>query len=161
MVTNANGRQVVWTSLFIALLLQIMPLPDLVVDFRPDWLLLVLCYWAMALPHRYGILTAWLMGVMLDILLGSSLGVRGLALAVVTYIIAIHFQRLRNFSTFQQGLVIALFSVFYHLMIFVLEQLMGGAKFTITALYPAVINAPLWIWVFWVLRDLRRHFKVR
>ena len=67
----ANGRLVVWLTLFIGMMFQIMLLPKIVEAWRPDWLLMVMMYWAMALPHRYSILTAWLLGVMLDVLLGA------------------------------------------------------------------------------------------
>ncbi|MGL4612638.1 MAG: rod shape-determining protein MreD, partial [Shewanella sp.] len=46
----ANGRLIVWLTLFIGLLSQIMPLPVVVEAWRPDWLLMILIYWSIALP---------------------------------------------------------------------------------------------------------------
>ena len=55
---NANGRLAVWLTLLLGMLLQIMPVPEMFSAWRPDWLVLVMIYWAVALPHRYNILTA-------------------------------------------------------------------------------------------------------
>ncbi|BFL82132.1 hypothetical protein LFREDSHE_05820 [Shewanella baltica] len=93
----ANGRFIVWVTLFIGVISQIMPLPSVVDAWRPDWLLMIVLYWSIALPHRYNILTAWVLGLVLDILLGATLGVRSLAMSLVIYVAILHCQRLRNF----------------------------------------------------------------
>ncbi len=56
-----NGVMILLT-LLIAVMASIMPLPLSVDAFRPDWVLIVLIYWCMALPGRVNIITAWIMG---------------------------------------------------------------------------------------------------
>ncbi|MCW8832795.1 MAG: rod shape-determining protein MreD, partial [Colwellia sp.] len=99
-----NGIIVIFT-LLIAVMASIMPLPLSVDVFRPDWVLIVLIYWTMALPGRVNIITAWVMGLLLDVLLGSVLGVHAAAMAVAIYIVAENFQKIRNFSISQQALI--------------------------------------------------------
>ncbi len=67
---------------------------------------MVLIYWALALPHRTNVGTAWVAGLLLDVLLGSTLGVRAMAMAITTYLAAFQFQKIRNFSLWQQALII-------------------------------------------------------
>ncbi|EDQ00744.1 rod shape-determining protein MreD [Shewanella benthica] len=157
----ANGRWVVWLSLLGAMLLQIMPLPDIVEAWRPDWLLLVIIYWAMALPHRYNILSAFALGVMLDILLGAHLGIRALSMSLVVYVVVLHFQRLRNFPIWQQALMISSLVCLHHLVVFWVQFVLSTVTFDESLFLPAISSLIIWPWVFWMLRRLRRLYKVR
>lgn len=157
----ANGRVIVWITLLLGLLFQIMPVPSMLDAWRPDWLLLVMFYWAMALPHRYNILTAWLFGVMLDILLGATFGIRALAMSIVVYIVVLHFQRFRNFPVWQQSLMVASLICLYHLIIFWVQFILGTPVFSIELFLPAMSSLLIWPWAFWLLRRVRRHYKVR
>jgi len=148
-------------SVFIALVLSIMPLPLGIKAFRPDWLALVVMYWTIALPHRVNIVTAWALGFFLDILLGTILGVHAFALALIVFITASNFQKLRNFSVWQQAALIAVFLTLYHLVIFWLNRLLIGVNFSGEFVYPAITSALFWLWLFPVMRAYRRKFKVR
>ncbi|MBP8080274.1 MAG: rod shape-determining protein MreD, partial [Aeromonas sp.] len=108
MLQPASGRIWIWISILLALCLSILPLPFQFEPFRPDWLAMVLIYWALALPHRANVGTAWVAGLLLDVLLGSTLGVRAMAMAITTYLAAFQFQKIRNFSLWQQALIIGL-----------------------------------------------------
>lgn len=152
---------IIWISILIALFLQIMPLPQLVADWRPDWVMLVLAYWTLALPHRAGILTAFAVGLLLDVLLGATLGVRSLALSVVIYLVVLQYQKLRHFSWLQQMGVIAMLSLLSHLLVFWAEYLHSGVQLSWEYLKPVAITPLLWPWVFWLLRRTRRHYKVK
>ena len=100
---------VILLTFFIAYLLAIVPFPEWAMSYRPEWVPLVLIYWVMALPYRFGIGSAWVVGLVLDILEGSILGLNALALVALAYITLSLHMRLRMFSTFQQsGLIIAL-----------------------------------------------------
>ena len=54
---------VVYLSLLVALVLMILPLPDAVQLYRPNWVALALIYWSMALPKRVGLWFAFFTGV--------------------------------------------------------------------------------------------------
>ena len=157
----ANGRFIVWVTLFIGVISQIMPLPSVVDAWRPAWLLMIVLYWSIALPHRYNILTAWVLGLVLDILLGATLGVRSLAMSLVIYVAILHCQRLRNFPKWQQSLVIMLLICMYHLVIYWVEFVMQEAVFDTDLFLPAISGLVIWPWIFWILRRVRRHYKVR
>jgi rod shape-determining protein MreD len=147
-------------SLMCALVLQIMPLPAFVDLYRPEWVLLVLCYWTLALPHRVNIGVAFINGLILDILLGSSLGVHSFAMCVSIYVLAANYQRLRNYSLWQQAIVIGIISAFYNLVVFWLQHLLTDVYFLITYMWPVVSSMIIWPWLFWLLRKLRRQLRI-
>ena len=69
-------------SIFFALVMALMPLPISAEPFRPDWVLLVLMYWSLAVPHRVNIGWAWITGLIIDLAMGSPLGVNSLTYSV-------------------------------------------------------------------------------
>ncbi|SET63618.1 rod shape-determining protein MreD [Thalassotalea agarivorans] len=155
-----NGFIVVLT-LFIALLAAIMPMPLGIDSFRPDWVLVVLLYWAMAIPVRVSVGTAWVMGLLLDILLGSLLGVHAIALMVPVFIAAVNCQKIRNFSVWQQALVVGVLSALQHLLVFWLQFVFLDVVFLPAYLYPVVTTVIIWPWAFLLLRNIRRKFQIK
>lgn len=154
-----NRLIIIFTTL-IALVASIMPLPLGFDAFRPDWVLVVLVYWCLALPTRVNVITAGFVGFLLDVLLGSILGVYTLALAIAVYIIAGNFQKIRNFSVWQQALIVGVLSALYHLIIFWMQRFLNDAVFLPSYLYPVITTVILWPWAFLLLRKIRRHFRI-
>lgn len=148
-------------SILVALILSIMPLPIALRPFWPDWAVLVVIYWAMALPHRVSIGTAWVVGFLLDILLGTVLGVNALGLAIVTFVVSSNFQKLRNFSVWQQAFLIGVFIALFHLIVFWVNRFILNLQFSSEYMMPSLTSAALWLWLFPLLRSYRRRFKLR
>ena len=65
---------------------MIMPLPSAAEVFRPPWLALLIIYWAMWLPRTWSVGTAWLIGIVVDVSLGTLLGQHALALTVIAFV---------------------------------------------------------------------------
>ena len=156
----AHNGVIILFTLLIAVMASIMPLPLNVDAFRPDWVLIVLIYWCMALPGRVNIITAWVMGFLLDVLLDSVLGVHAAAMAIAVFIVAESYQKIRNFSIWQQALIAGVLAALYHLVVFWLQRLLIDATFLTSYLYPVITTVVLWPWVFYLLRKVRRHFSI-
>lgn len=157
---NNNGF-IILLTLLIAIMATITPMPIGVDAFRPDWVLVVLVYWCLALPNKVNIFTAWVMGFLLDVLLGSVLGVHACAMAVCIYIVVVNFQKIRNFSVWQQALIIGVLSAQYNLIVFWLQRFLSDVVFLSSYLYPVITSIVLWPWVFLLLRRVRRNFKIK
>jgi rod shape-determining protein MreD len=157
----AHNGVIILLTLLIAVMASIMPLPLSVDAFRPDWVLIVLIYWCMALPGRVNIITAWVMGFLLDVLLGSVLGIHAAAMAITVFIVAENFQKIRNFSIWQQALITGVLAALYHLVVFWLQRFLIDASFLTSYLYPVITTIVLWPWVFYLLRKVRRHFSIK
>jgi rod shape-determining protein MreD len=151
----------IYLSLFVALILTVMPMPQLVKLARPDWVLLVLMYWTMALPQRISVGTAFFSGFIVDVLVGTVLGVNALAFSVVIFIVAQHHLKIRNFSMVQQSLLVGLLLALYQLLLFWLSHFLTGVYFMPQYLWPVVTGMLVWPWLFWLLRRYRRQLKIQ
>ncbi len=151
---------VIALSIIAALILQIMPMPAWADLYRPTWVLLVISYWALALPNRVNVGVAFLNGIVLDILLGTSLGVHAFAMSLCIYVLAANYQRLRNYSVLQQVVVIGILSALYHLVVFWFQHLLTDVLFLFEYLWPVLTSMLLWPWLFLLLRKVRRQFRV-
>ncbi len=158
---RSHSLWVILLSFFIAYLLAIVPFPEWAMNYRPEWVPMVLIYWVMALPYRVGIGSAWFAGLILDILEGSALGLNALAMVIIAYVTLSLHLRLRMFSNLQQaGLVLALIGLnlllCHWLEIVTGQQVSSNMMFLMAALTSAVI----WPSLFQLLRQVRRSFDV-
>lgn len=101
--------------------LELMPWPVTFQSFKPSWLVLVLLYWILAIPNKISIGTAFILGIIWDLILGSILGVHALVLSVFAYLIAINHLVLRNLSLWFQGILTILFVIAIRFSIFLIE----------------------------------------
>ena len=163
MQNRAHSIWVILLSFFIAYLLAIVPFPEWAMNYRPEWVPMVLIYWAMALPYRVGIGSAWAAGLVLDVLEGSTLGVNALALVVVAYVALSLHLRMRMFSTLQQsGLVLALVGL--NLMLCNWLQIVTGQSVSSNLMFldgGGNQRGYLALSLFQLLRQIRRSFDVR
>ncbi|MCG6967321.1 MAG: rod shape-determining protein MreD [Chromatiaceae bacterium] len=157
---SGDGRLIIVATLCVAMLLTILPMPEWARPFRPQWVALVLLYWAIALPHRVGVGTGFIAGIVLDVLTGTLLGQHSLGLTVVIFIAIQLHQRIRVFPFWQQSLGILILLIIDHLLgLWVTGATRGVAPPLIYWAMP-LIGALLWPWIFVTLRKTRRHFKV-
>ncbi|WP_166422619.1 rod shape-determining protein MreD [Paraglaciecola sp. 20A4] len=147
-------------SIIVALVLQIMPMPSIVEQYRPDWAFLVLGYWALAMPERVNVGVAFIVGLVLDLLLGTSIGVHSFAMSLSIFVLAANYQRLRNYSVWQQAIVIGILCALYNLVVFWLIHLLTDIYFMLTYMWPVVTSMVIWPWIFWLLRRVRRQFRL-
>ena len=143
-----------------AFMLAIMPLPDWAVEFRPDWVTLVLIYWAMATPTRVGVTMAWFAGLLLDVSYGTLMGQHAVGMVLVIYIIHMQHQRLRVASLIQQAIVIFILLLIKQLLSLWVDGMLGRAPDSWLYFMPTITSTLLWPWTYLILRDLRRKFGV-
>lgn len=156
---SANGW-VIWVSLVFALLLSVAPMPDFMAIGRPLWLALFLSYWALAVPHRVGMVSAWVFGLLADVLNGSLLGLYALVLTLIMFLVLSLQRRLRMFPMWQQSLVLLVVFGLAQLVHLWLNALTGNRQPTLEFVFPALVSALLWPWVFAILRGLQQRFGV-
>jgi rod shape-determining protein MreD len=103
-MSRARNGWVLPVSLLLALLLGLVPLPDMLQPLRPYWLALVLAYWLLEAPERVGLGAAFTLGLLADLAFGGLLGEQALRLVVLAFILDRFRARLRFFPISQQAL---------------------------------------------------------
>jgi rod shape-determining protein MreD len=148
-MTSARDRHwfVPTASLVAALMLAVAPLPETVVPFRPDWVAVVLLYWSLIEPRRYGLLTAFWLGLVLDTLSGSLLGQHSLALLVIVFLSQRFHLRIRAFPASQVALLVIGLLGLYELILFWIDGVDGRTVPLIERWGPVVTGGLLWLLV--------------
>ncbi len=159
LIRHQGGFTVALTVL-VALMLSIVPLPIWLEVYRPDWPVLVLIYWGLALPQRIGVGYGWITGLLLDVLKGGLLGQHALALSVVMFLTLNLHQRIRVYPLWQQAFSVLMLNALYQLLILWFDGITGQNPKGWDYWMPSLTGTLLWPWVFLLLRDLRRRFKV-
>jgi rod shape-determining protein MreD len=145
---------IILLSLFVSLIT--LPLGY----YSPEWILLVLIYWAIAIPSINKLFLAFLLGFLTDIVLGQVLGISSLFYVILIYIVLRLYNSLRYMTIAQQSFVI-------FFLIIVKQHLLVWAYIIIgkTIEYQAILigsfmNAFLWPLIFFALRYVRRKFNI-
>ena len=157
---SANRLPVIVT-IIVALMLMVLPLPDTIRPFRPDWLTLTLVYWAMMMPRTWSVGSAWIAGLLLDVALGTTLGQHALALMFVVFV-TVKFHLLMRVFPMQQltATVFALLALYQ----FILFWINGVAGINVEPRYywgPVIMGTILWPIVTFLLSGVRLRAHIR
>lgn len=152
---------VIYISLVIGLLLMILPLPDWVQVYRPNWVALILIYWSMALPRRVGLWFAFFTGLVLDSSQGTLLGQHTLALIIVIYLNLNLYQQVRMLTLVQQAVYVFSLLLINQIVIAWVEGILARPTPILAFFAAPVVGMLIWPWVFVVLRDIRRKAMLR
>ncbi len=157
---NSTTRLVVLASLLVAMVLRIVPLPMELFVYNPDWVLLFLIYWAIAIPERVGIGYAWVMGLLSDVLTGRLLGQHALAYSVVVFVCVKLHTRLRSYSLYQQVLGVLLLLLVNQVLVFWAQNIKSSNSLGFIDWLPSFIGALVWPFILKVLRWVRRTYHI-
>ena len=156
-----RGMWVVFVTFLIALMLAIVPMPDMLQWGRPEWVALVLIFWGLTCPHRVGVFAAWLAGLTMDVLEGSLLGQNALALTIVSYLTLLLHLRLRMYPAWQQAITVFILVGINQVIVRLIDSQIGKVQSDFMFLLPSLISAIIWPWVYVSLHAVRRVFHVR
>ncbi len=89
----------------VSLILELIRLPEMISMLRPEWLVLTVFFWTLRAPNLVGITVAFFVGLLLDVVSGSYLGVNALALCIVAYLAIGMHKRFKLYPLLQQSFV--------------------------------------------------------
>ena len=124
-MSERTSRPLIAVSVLIALILQLFELPYFLAVLRPFWVPLVLVYWAVVTPEPTGLFTAFLTGLLLDVLLGSVLGQHALGLTLVVFVTLLLRGWLTLFPVWQEAAALMLVWLLYAFLMFWIDGATG------------------------------------
>ncbi len=131
-------------SFVVGLMLTIMPLPGFVDVLRPDWIAMLVIYWAMRLPRTWSVGSAWIIGIILDVSQGTLLGQHALALAVVAFITVRFHLLMRVFPIPQLTATVFAMLALYQFLLFWINGVAGINTVAIMYWGPVIAGTIIW-----------------
>lgn len=154
-MSRARNGWVLPVSLLLALLLGLVPLPDVLQPLRPYWLALVLAYWVLEEPDKVGLGVAFLLGVIADLVFGGLLGEQAMRLAILAFILDRFRARMRFFPLSQQAMAVGVLLLNDRVVSAVIHLVLGAPQYPWTFWWAALLGMLLWAPLHFVLDALR------
>jgi rod shape-determining protein MreD len=154
-----GGGSLFWGSIALALLLGLLPAPGMLAAVKPYWLALVLCFWLLEAPERVGLGTAFLLGVVGDLVFGTLLGEQAMRLTILAFIVLRFRPRLRFFTLAQQALALFALLLNDRCVVLMVRGFSGEGMPSWDFWLAPVSGMLLWPWLFLLLDDLRLKLR--
>jgi len=124
--TNLGWGRVVGLTV-LALAASVVPLPDAIELFRPDFVALTVLWFCLLSPRLLGLTYAWGAGLALDGFKGVLLGQHALTLTIIAYLASKLRLQVRAFPPLQQSAVILALLWLHEFLLFWLDGVAGHA----------------------------------
>ena len=160
-MTRVPSAWLVFGSLFLGLVLLVVPLPDGVQLARPYLLGMLLCYWLLESPDHVGLGVAFLCGLVADVVAGTLLGEQALRLVVLAFLVQRFRARLRFFPLWQQAGAVFALLLNDRLIAVAIHLVAGDGLPAWTVWLSPVLGFALWPWLFLLLDGVRLRLRER
>ena len=155
MKPNRRSRRLIFLTIVTAVLLTLIPLPGILSPFKPYWVALVIIYWSLETQDIISMGMAFLIGLVLDVLSGSLMGLHALSLVVMVFLVQRFRSRLRFFPPWQQALSVLVLLVNDRIILIWITALMGEPLPIWKYWLPPLVGMALWPWLFLLLDRIR------
>ncbi len=158
--TKPHGGNIILLSFIAAFILSMLPLPQILQTLRPEFVLIVLIYWCIALPNRVGVGIGWIAGLVFDVSTDALLGQHALTFALIAYLAIKLHQRIRVFPVWQQALTILVLLMFQGTITLWIKGMLGDAPALSVFILPAISTALFWPLGYFLMRQIRRYYQI-
>ena len=134
----------IYISLLLAFICLLLPWSGLLLELRPDFLLLVVIFWLIRAPNLCNIGTAWFVGLFVDLATGGVLGQYGFAYTVTAFFAIIYQRRLVLFNPTQQLLYVFLLLIISQLTLLIIKTFAGAESLGWAYFLPSLTGILLW-----------------
>jgi rod shape-determining protein MreD len=161
MNVRRESRSLVFMTIMVAVLLSLLPLPEFLLPFKPYWVALVVIYWSLETHDMISMGLAFLIGLVVDILSGSLMGLHALSLVVMVFLVQRFRSRLRFFPPWQQALSVLGLLVNDRIILIWITALLGEPLPTWKFWLPPLVGMAIWPWLFLLLDRIRARTRLQ
>ena len=151
----------VWIVFVVTAAIMTLPLPDALTPFRPPWATMAIVYWIMMWPRVFGLGTAWLIGLSLDILQGELLGQHAMALSVVAYLTLRFHLQIRIFPLWQLTATVFALMAIEAFILFWIDGVAGNPPVGYARWTQVLTGALLWPPFMAIMDRIRERIEYR
>jgi len=146
MILNSTreSRLLVYVTALIALVVTLVPVPQLLSLLWPNLLVLTVLYWSTMAPLTGGMLLGFLAGLALDVLGGTQLGQHAFALSLVTYLAMKLHLLTRAKPLFEQAMFVFIALLLYEATLWAIDGFSGHRGSTWTRWVHVPFGALIW-----------------
>ncbi|GBU09128.1 rod shape-determining protein MreD [Gammaproteobacteria bacterium] len=138
----------------ISFVLEVIALPNAISLIRPNFILMMIIFWAYMPYAHFHIIYAWGIGLLVDILLGSLLGQYALIFTICAFITKKSYVFLKERNLFQQTLcLMGCFYVQALLIAWINGMLNYPSPYGKLLFIPALLSTLLWPLFFNMMRN--------
>ena len=113
-------------TLVAALLLNLLPWSGAWLWIKPDFVVLVLLYWCVEQPRKIGFVSAWLLGLVMDVADGTLFGQHALSYSILAYAGIVLHRRVLMFSGTPQMLHVVVLLLMNDFIVITIRVLAGA-----------------------------------
>ena len=124
--------------------------------FRPHFTIMVVLLWATYYAGSVNFILIWLLGLLLDVLYGSPLGVNACLLVLISFLAWKFHERFVSYSYFQQVVLVFLASLLYRAILSSIIQ-DNLVYILMDALVSSSVSSLLWPYFQSLIRRLRQR----
>ncbi len=139
---------------------MVMPIDFEWRGLRPEFVVLLVIYWSMVSPQYFGLLSAWFVGLLHDLLEFSPLGVNAIGMMIVAYLAHMFYPRIRHYVFWHQSLWIFMFVAVFSIYSNWVSSLVSQRESSYFFLFAALTSALLWPVLVLMLKSIQIRFRL-
>lgn len=147
----------VYSSFMVAITLQIIPFFPQIWWMQPSWIMILLIHWIIILPNQVNIGTGFILGLITDIVLGSTLGIHSLSLSILAYLATRNIYFFIYTSIWQQSFIITFLSFVNQSIIVLAKLLMTKVFSTPEIFWNCLLDGGSWPFLVLLMRKIYQN----
>ena len=146
---------VIVLSFIVASSLSVYPLSPSMATLRPMVMMMVLIFWLLFQPRYIGIFSAFIIGIIADLLMDTHLGLQAFAAVMVAMVIKVTSIYIRQLNTISAWLIASLGLVIFQVTLWILQMFIQNTFVAQSAL-SLLMSIISWSLVLFILRKFAR-----